>query len=157
MTTAGLYTLVIVDMQPSFKASRAVVSAVEDEVRRAVSAKASVVVLQYRNRGRTHRQIMDLLEETGVRYSVAWKDRDDGSDHVERICLDKGYERSVFRLCGVNTHACVKLTAVGLTRRYARVRIEIATAACNGPSSNNWKRFPRHRNIHLDFDLEKAA
>lgn len=155
--TAGDYTLVIVDMQGSFKASKGVIKEVEDEVRLAKQNDASIVVLQYQNRGKTHDSIMHLIKSSGVRHSVLWKSRDDGSEEVARASLNKGYPRRAFRVCGVNTHACVRRTVVGLTKRFPTSDIFVATAACNGPVSNNWKRFPRHRNIKLISEPAMAA
>lgn len=154
---ASNYTLVIVDMQGSFKASRAIIEQVKDEVALASKNSCPIVVLQYQNRGRTHDDIMRLIESSGVKHSVLWKSRDDGSAEVSRVSYARGYPKNSFRVCGVNTHACVRRTVVGLTGRFPTSTVNVATAACNGPVSNNWKRFPRHRNIKLIMEAAPAA
>ncbi|MBK9141208.1 MAG: MaoC family dehydratase [Candidatus Melainabacteria bacterium] len=142
-------TLVVVDMQPRYQASRSIVRQVEDEIGHAVDNGWPVIVLQYKNMGRTHKRLLDALHHRGARYVLRVKARPDGSHHVAEACLMHGFPTSRFRLCGVNALACVKQTALGLNARFPGSRVEVVKSACNGPGVVDWSRFPSRKNLIL--------
>ncbi len=143
------YTLVVVDMQPKFRTSAPVLEEVAWQVRLAKAAFCPVVFLQYKHFGPTSRRLFDLLENTPELYAVYRKGTNDGSAAVVHACQRRGFGTARFRLVGVNTHACVKSTALGLSQRFAGSIVEVATQACNDWRGNHWDRFPVGPNIRL--------
>ncbi|MGD9679673.1 MAG: MaoC family dehydratase [Candidatus Obscuribacterales bacterium] len=142
-------TLVLVDMQPRYQASRSIVRQVEDEIDHAVDNGWPVVVLQYKNMGRTYKRLLDALYRRGARYVLRVKARPDGSHQVAEACKIHGFPTSRFRLCGVNALACVRQTALGLHTRFPQSRVEVVKGACNGPGVVDWSRFPSRKNLIL--------
>lgn len=143
------YTLVVVDMQPKFRTSRPVLEEVAWQVRLAKAAFCPVVFLQYKHFGPTCARLFDLVESNPALYAVYRKGTNDGSAAVHHACQSRGFATNRFRLVGVNTHACVKSTALGLSQRFANSIVEVATQACNDWRGNHWDRFPTRPNIRL--------
>ena len=153
------YTLVVVDMQPDFPASNnpATLRAVEREVRKAIKHRLPVVVLEIPyfspldedGLKPTHRSIMRLL--TGYdHYRVVQKRWSDGSSHVILTCEDSKYMKHRFRICGVNTDACVLETVLGLAKRLPKCKIRVIKNACNTVfSSDCWDKFLVAPNVKL--------
>jgi len=146
---AASYTLVVVDMQPKFRTSGPVLEEVARHVLEAKAALCPVVFLQYKHFGPTHKRLFELMEHSPQLYAVHRKGTNDGSEAVAHACQSRGFATSRFRLVGVNTHACVKSTVVGLSRRFTESIVEVATQACNDWRGNHWDRFPAGPNIRL--------
>jgi len=134
------YTLVVVDMQPDFAASRhpLTLNAVEREVRAARRRGCPVVVLQipyfsprdevgYRP---THERIMRHLASYR-RKQVVEKLQSDGSYQVIVTCARNGFTLERFRVCGVNTDICVLKSVQGLSETLPACRITVVADACN--------------------------
>lgn len=148
--SAADYTLVIVDMQPQFLAStkKDTLAAVEREIRFAMEKKAAIIILEYRNWGPTNPTITDLTDSY-QRCAVSEKALDDGSREILNTCKEQGFSNRRFRVCGVNTHACVEATVSGLAKAASRSRIEVVKETCNDSEGNDWRDFPKRRNIVL--------
>jgi nicotinamidase-related amidase len=141
--------LLVVDMQPKFKASgrRWLLGAVAREVRAAKSAGWGVMFLEYTRcrdvggvplKERTRRRLTDLVADYSEAV-VVHKERDDGSAAVlhaaERWYSEgAGNERHLdggIRVVGVNTEACVADTVNGLSAAMPDLEITVVGDACN--------------------------
>lgn len=153
------YTLVVVDMQPDFPASNdpKTLSAVEREVRKAIKRGFGVVVLEVpyfspldeEGLKPTHRSILKLLDGYS-RYRVTQKRWSDGSCQVVRMCEDYKFANKRFRVCGVNTDACVLETVLGLAQRLPESKIKVIKDACNTAFNQNcWDKFLVAPNVKL--------
>jgi nicotinamidase-related amidase len=153
------YTLVVVDMQSDFRAANdpATIAAVEKEILEAVRLHQSVVVLEIayfspldeQGLKPTHRSLMSHLKGYD-RVAVRQKIYSDGSRHVLNTCSEQGYSRSRFRVCGVNTDACVVETAVGLAKAEPTSTVEVLQGACNTTSQTvDWQKFLVEPNVRL--------
>jgi len=71
----------------------------------------------------------------------------DGSARVAHAlkAMDVVCER--FIVCGINTHACIEATAVGLTKLFPQSRIEVVASACNDFRGNDWSTFAQGANL----------
>lgn len=143
--------LVVVDMQPGFRAScnEATLSAVEREIRSAVEAGDAIVILEYKKYPATHARLLELVDGVYERHAVVTKKDDDGSEELVDACLEHGFPGGKFRFCGVNTHACVMRTVLGLSNKLDDSRIDVVKAACNDENGNCWEEFPSSALVHL--------
>lgn len=142
-------TLVVVDMQPYFAASQHpdTLAAVEREIRSAIEREAPIVVLEFEDSGKTHESLMRLLRKYR-RLAVRVKTTDDGSAWVTSACRQHGFGMKHFRICGVNTDACVLATVLGLTDRIPDCTVEVVRDACNSNySTYNWCDYRNRRNV----------
>ena len=146
------YCLVVVDMQTGFESARGrkIIQRVKGLVAQAKRDEAEIVVLEYSGHGSTVQSILDLVNNYH-KSRVAVKHRDDGSEHVNRVTA--GLRFDSFVLCGVNTSACVKHTALGLRGIFPAKDIKIKLKACNQPTDwyekMNWTRVD---NIRKELD-----
>jgi nicotinamidase-related amidase len=142
-------TLVIVDMQPYFRASQHpdTLAAVEREIRSAISNESAIVLLEFEDSGDTDARLMRVLRAY-PRLAVKLKTTDDGSAWVTAACREHGFGTKHFRVCGVNTDACVLATVLGLTRRLPHCTVEVVKDACNsGNTGYNWGDYRNQRNV----------
>lgn len=65
---------------------------------------------------------------------------EDGSKGVLKLCKDRGYAQSRFRVCGVQADMCVLATVRGLLKR-SSCRIELVEKACHTSSGFKFWRF----------------
>ena len=142
------YTLVVVDMQPKFVASQneRTIKMVQKEIKMAMDNKCPIVFLEYEEYGPTDKRLKEVIK--GYKKCKFVKKRmDDGSDYVIRICNLHKYPLNNFRVCGVNTGACVKSTVSGLaTLPYTHIKVP--KGACNTTHENyKWKYFPTFGNV----------
>ncbi len=146
----GSYTLVIVDMQPRFHTSqkRATLYAVEREIQRAKELNNPIVVLEYDDYGLTDTRLTDAIGSYRLCRTCVKTD-DDGSKEVLEACDNEGYTTERFRVCGVNTHACVQSTVSGLAKKVRDCIVEVVKAACNDSPENDWAGFKLRKNVVL--------
>lgn len=165
--------LVIVDMQPKFTASNnpALLTAIAQQIELAMRNSFTIIVLEYGDLeagknpqslrcGDTHEQLMRPMLFP-CRYSqlvTAEKLGNDGSALVLHACAVRCLTNPIFRVCGVNTDACVSATVFGLAVRRPKSRVEVIVNACNTETANfSWERdFPRLPNITLESDTKAA-
>lgn len=124
------YTLVVVDMQPSFKSSqnKLTIYAVSLLIEKAIQDGADIVVLEYAGYGSTDWRIRD--EYAGYdRVFTITKYADDGSNDMIESSFD--FQKERFVICGVNTPFCVSGTALGLREKFPKSDIEVKLNACN--------------------------
>ena len=161
-----MYTLVIIDMQPKFKAAnnrRCVANCVR-EVTRAIQDGARIIVLEYGRRGNenghnTKYAIRKLVKSYSEGYFLT-KECDDGA-YV--IANSFNFDNLHFRLCGVNLGACVSATAQGLRGYFEDATIEIVSDAVHQPyawqkdyagyANHNW--IPKNilENLYEDYNI----
>jgi hypothetical protein len=123
-----MHTLVIIDMQASFKSSNnlRLTRSIFREIDLSKRHNWPIVILEYKNHGHTHRNIINRIG----RYSkkkISTKTIDDGSFEANtKICNLTKCRR--VRLVGVNLNACVIDTARGL--KGLGYKVEIVNDAC---------------------------
>jgi len=132
------YILVVVDMQPDFSASkdRTTVSNISRQIARARSFNQPIILVEYGGFGETIPKIKQLLDDYGNMLYVLEKSSDDGSYEIEMCLIDAWIETEKFLVCGVNTEACVRATAEGLSKRFSDSKVMVLGSACNSDIGN---------------------
>ena len=123
--------LVVVDMQPEFKAAMDEQTQINvvNEIKKAKRRNDLIIILEYRGGGSTVRRIRKaILNYDKVIY--AEKDEDDGSSYIRKHLIGK----KLVRICGVNTDYCVADTAAGIAYRFADAAVQVILKACNADS-----------------------
>ncbi len=145
--------LIIIDMQCSFKAAchDPTIKAVRREILLARCNVEPIIFLEYSTGTFTHPTLIDLLRTPRLYpdFEVWRKSRWSGADVVVDRCRRRGWPMNRFRLCGVETLACVAETAEELTEITPRSRIEVVRDACNDKVEDQWGTFPTHPNIQV--------
>ncbi len=138
---AGKPVLVVVDMQPRFQAAcdANTLKNVEEQIRGAIARNEPIVVLELMvpdaapNISRTHKQLLDILDD--VDNPAFWvlkiKSTTSGGNEVLTACRSYGFDQHHFRLCGVNTTACVYETAKALAVSRPGSKVEVIASAVN--------------------------
>lgn len=124
-----MHTLVIIDMQGGFKASksRSTIRSIIEQIRLSRSLNWPVVVLEFKGFGKTLYALRRELEGYDkVRYVP--KNDEDGSHEVNGVIGELTKSRN-FRICGVNTDQCVYSTARGL--KVLKYRVEVWSPGTN--------------------------
>ena len=125
------YVLCIIDMQPQgFSNATIVLENVLALVQDAISAKAFVVIAQYKLCGDTHDAIRTALQHYPFAAYV-WHNKNDKSPRIRDILQQRRVLVRGFKVCGVNTEYCVFATVKGLSKKYY-VSIKVIETACNG-------------------------
>jgi len=120
-------TLVIVDMQPVFPASKieSVKEGVLREVRLAKRRGDAVVVVEFAGYNNTHNSIMQEIYKCKLDLAIVKKCQNDGSAEVIQACRKHYFSCKRFRVCGVNRTACVQDTAEGLAEDEPHSKVEV--------------------------------
>ena len=154
--------LCVVDMQQDFSAASKpeTIKACKKEILKAIRRKAPIVFLEWNHCGDTLKSLLKLVDNYRW-HRIVTKSQDDGSSHLVRTLKDMGRspKKSRYRICGVNTDACVYRTVKGLRQEFPDVRIEVAAKACNASYSHTdgllrMKNLPGIR--ILDFQLKSG-
>lgn len=127
------YALVIIDMQWNFPSSRdaRLQTNIIRQIRLAKKKNYPIICLEYIGDGRTIPKIRKELEDYKNKFFFR-KNWDDGSDKILSI---KNKLPSKFRVCGVNTDACVFETVVNLSDELC-CKIEVLSKSCNSLTKN---------------------
>lgn len=158
--------LLVLDMQTGFPAACDAITIwfVKQEILRAIQLDMPIVILEYDvdDLGATHKEIMDLVADypraivigrAPRRRGQAEHERDNGADEVVEACLGHGFLTEGFRVCGVNSDACVVRTVVGLSSLAPSCRITVVQDACNSTNGRNTHVFqdvfPRMPNVSV--------
>lgn len=131
------YTLVVVDMQFSFSASRnpKTIRNCEKQILQAMKNKCPIIFLEFKDYGPTLPELATLVESYNKAYFLT-KSENDGSEEVLELLKKKRLPRRTFKVCGVNTDFCVLETVSGLLCRFKRSNIAVIKSACNTIYSN---------------------
>lgn len=142
-------TLVVVDMQEEFAASALVLLEVMHEVDLALQNDWAIVILEYCSRSPTYDCILARARQSR-RFSVQTKFTDGGGREVLAACRKLNLPTNRFRVCGVNTHACVSQTVRNISRIFTHSMILVAQKACAHNSiQNNWPKFFRFKSLRV--------
>lgn len=146
--------LIVIDMQPVFPASEFVMDSVVREVKRAVKRNEWVMLVEYEGHGKTAYRITKHLKGHHKTVKVVKQD-DDGSPEIFKRIV-RQYNRlswksigrvSSFKVCGVNTWACVARTVRGLNRIDGKFKILSYACAnyCDKCNESNCYKHQGHR------------
>ncbi len=146
-------TLVVSDMQRLFRASRKVLTQVEQELIQAIQNDWPIVLLKFKHMGPLHPCLLNLLAQTPsssrVRYVERWKDRADGSAVVANACQTDLFGTERFRVMGILTCTCVMQTMLGLSLLFPKAHLDVVTYACATNRENDWTTYPRLPNLNF--------
>ena len=126
--------LIIIDMQPYFdyKGSvSAIIDACRREIQNAINENIPVVLVEWFGLGATDARLRELVENYHNLITVN-KNDDDGSNEI--VAELGKYNYSLFKVCGVNTDACVKATVKGLIDLCPNLNVEVVLDAVNSDS-----------------------
>ncbi len=136
--------LVVMDMQPGFPAAQDAITQwfVKQEVTRAREEGRPIIIVEYdpHEMGHTYESIKVLLEGYENTDTIT-KSTDDGSSEILKCCRDKGFSTLDFRMCGVNSDACLLESIQGLVEKLPQCRITVPQDACNcltGKNNDVW-------------------
>jgi nicotinamidase-related amidase len=130
-----MYTLVVIDMQPSFEASqeKAVLRNCAARIKQAQKDNAAILLVEYEEYGKTDYRLRNLLK-TYDKTKTVIKCDNDGSVEIKRAIIRAKFPKDLLRVCGVNTDYCVYESVKGLTKQMPKATIEVLTKSCN----SNW-------------------
>jgi len=128
------YTLIVVDMQPKFKAANGerVRKGCMREIMKAITSKAPIIFLEYDSDyipGGYGPTLKELTKPVVDNYYIEYKTRDDGSYNVQKL-VKKHKLPETFRVCGINTDCCVYETVRGLSLIFDNPNIDVVEDAC---------------------------
>lgn len=142
--------LVVMDMEPGFAASQDAITQwfVEQQILRAIELGLPVVVVEYDafEMGSTYAHLMRHLEGYGrcvvVDRSPPRRDqpaflRDNAAEQVIAACERRGFSTRAFRVCGVNSDACITATIRGLADAIDTCHITVVQDACNSDNGRD--------------------
>jgi len=144
-------TLVIVDMQPVFKASQNpnTIIAVTHEIMVAKQNNHAIMIVEYARSGRTHVGFDELLKGYPHKARISKRD-DDGSKEIVKALSRRNFPMQILRVCGVNADCCVYQTVTGLIEKLNKTQVEVVKKACNTFTENfDWRNYYRHPNLRL--------
>ena len=97
------------------------IAKISEEVANAMRRKDIIFIVEYNGYSITDKMITDQLRDYPWSHKhFTFKSRNDGSDDIVYILKTGGYssiETERILVCGVNTHYCVKATAMGLAKQ----------------------------------------
>jgi nicotinamidase-related amidase len=127
------YTLVVIDMQHRFRASRSNITRKHclKEIKRAIRYKAHILYVEYEDCGSTIPSLLNASDGYDRAYTVSKSDND-GSREILSTIKRHNLPSKNFRICGVNTDACVLGTVRGLNRLTPKgTQLIVVENACN--------------------------
>ena len=146
------YTLVVVDMQPSFKAAcnLDVIVNVAKEITIARENNQPILFVEYEGCGSTHESLTNLVKGYKQK-STIMKYYDDGSKEILQAIDRRKFNYDRLRVCGVNIDCCIWSTVVGLIDCTWDMIVEIVKQACNWSEDYkfDWRKYFKHPNVKL--------
>lgn len=138
--------LVVIDMQPYFvdcilqKRIEPLITNIQRELRRSISLRQWILLLEYKDCGETDPRITACLKHYS-RFAILCKEDDCGSGEVLNE-LQRRQPYPDLRVAGINTHACVLKTVQGLSTRLWEQQssslIRVVADACDTSSGPKW-------------------
>jgi hypothetical protein len=134
------YTLVVVDMQATFKAAnnKRVRENCKQEIIKAMDSKAPIIFVEYIGQGPTIPSLVKLTDDYD-RVFIIRKNDDDGSREVRKTIKNNKLPSRKIKVAGVNTDCCVLETVCGLNNSMKQTKIEINNKSCNSFSRYDHK------------------
>jgi nicotinamidase-related amidase len=131
-------TLIIIDMQPYFAAARdkECQRGVIREIQTAKQNGDGIILVAYRRpqdiADLTYGYVDEITDAIGdyPRCIGVPKKDDDGSNEVQGALTASAFGTEVLLCCGVNTGACVRVTAKGLACKYPNSAVVVIADAC---------------------------
>lgn len=150
--------LVVMDMQPGFTAAQDAITKwfVKQEVTRAREEGRPIVIVEYdpHEMGETFDDIRALVEGYELAVIIT-KGDDDGSAEILHICEKKGFPIASFRMCGVNSDACLLESIQGLADKLPECSITVVQDACNcltGKTNDVWyEDYPAIKQVTVEL------
>jgi nicotinamidase-related amidase len=146
--------LLVIDMQPRFPATRAVMSNVAEEIKRAIARDEWIVFMKV-GPGRVAYRLTKLVKD----YRKSWmltKYRDDGAADlfIALTWRSKAWNAitigrvQTIKVCGVNTAACVYSTVRSLALLNVKIKVlAYATAQCRDGYSYGYNKAAFHQSL----------
>lgn len=132
--------LLIIDMQETFSASQNIetIEACKKEILQAIEQQEYIFFVEWENEGSTDKRLTSLARGYKKSYYI-YKRQDSGAKEIMSKVYSIGIINAKFRVCGVNTDACVKRTVADLADygRHGRL-VEVVGRACNTDWGNNY-------------------
>lgn len=142
-------TLVIVDMQETFIASKRVLLEVLQEIDTALQNDWAIVILEYHNQGPTLDCVLARAKQSR-RFALETKFKDGGGREVLNACRKHNLPTKRFRVGGVNTHACVSRTVHEISKLFHHSYVMVVQKACaHNLRANDWHKFFRFKNFRV--------
>jgi len=148
-------TLVIIDMQQGFWTANAkrTIDNVIKQIKLARLTNEYIIIVEYLPHTKYETTRPEIMKAIGNHpYIKVYKYVDDGSKSILAACKLHDYPTDLFRICGVNTNACVRLTIKGLFKKNRTSKIEIVPAACNGQLDTSI-----FSELKLDYKVERIG
>jgi len=124
--------LCVIDVQPRFNAAELIISDVVYQIQLAITRKSPILIVEYGLDHCSHNEIYKALNYYSPHlWDIVKKTSDNGSYEVITKMKSKGFLFNRVRICGVNTCACVRSTALGLKQSGLFNRVEVAENAVN--------------------------
>jgi len=132
------YSLIVVDLQKEFTAANNIstINACQNLLIQAMEDNATIIFLEFIGCGRTMETIYDLVDNYYNIY-VLKKPSCDGSSYIKKLTASFEIPTMHFKVCGVNTDACVLDTVLGLSHSYPDAVVEVIESACNSDLDHN--------------------
>jgi hypothetical protein len=132
------YTLICIDMQGFFQTSHMIEKECNQALREAIKDRASILMVEYADCGRSLRSIRKTLDGYRKAFTVLKSD-DDGANALFTAIEHYRTPSNKIKFIGVNTDACVYETANSLKEYFPDSKFEIIANACNAESETNHK------------------
>jgi hypothetical protein len=126
------YVLIIIDMQDQFEASRnkITIHTIQRLITEAKRDGAFILAAHYMRFGKTRPEIRSMITDY-AHMDYCYADQNDKSGAIRTKILRHQIRTDTFKICGVNTGACVKATVGGLISMYPNIHILLSNRACN--------------------------
>lgn len=99
-------------------------------IEKAIKDKVNIIFVEYADYGKTIKLLKSKVKWY-KNYTVV-KENDDGSYELKKFFKNHNESsKRKFKICGVNTDACVYLTVAGLIKRFPKTKIEVISKACD--------------------------
>lgn len=163
-------TLLIIDMQPGYAASRwqPCIDAILEQIANYKQARSNILVVEFLpfECGRTLEVIVDALHDYKYAHIVN-KYFNDGSNDILHACQRANCPTHHFTVCGVNSGICVRETVFGLHNipELEDTTFRVIAKGCFGGThlshdlswaKNKYPRITLDEGIILSSDLRKA-
>ena len=150
-------TLCVIDMQPEFRASFSIRSAVVNQINIANKLNDAVVLVEFFPFESTHYELIKAAQKNN-KFSRIRKYGNDGSHNIITECGKKGYSLENVRVCGVNRAACVLDTIEGLAFALKESNISVIWAATLDQYNNeewHWAKYNGAMETYKNIRVER--
>jgi len=152
--------LVVIDMQPGYPASQDAVTQwfVKQEILRQSERNLPVLLVEFdaHEMGETFESIRCLVESYEHGHIID-KRSSNGSAEILSACRRLQLPSEAFRICGVNSDACVLETVQGLLSAHSTCLITLPQDACNcltGKSNSIWQYFQSLARVTVELHVQ---